>query len=152
MKRVEGMNHSLAKFLLRAVLLLLPPAVLHAAPPNIVFILADDLGYGDVSCYGARDIKTPNMDKLAMQGVRCTDGYAAFPVCSPSRTAILTGRYPHRFGLTFEDYFGEGAIDLDPQKHLNRPDAQAGRLHHGLFREVECRQYLPLPCQRLRFR
>lgn len=117
MKRVEGMNHSLAKFLLRAVLLLLLPAMLHAAPPNIVFILADDLGYGDVSCYGAPDIKTPNMDKLATQGVRCTDGYAAFPVCSPSRTAILTGRYPHRFGLTFEDYFGEGAIDLDPQKH-----------------------------------
>jgi hypothetical protein len=65
---------------------------------------------------------------LAAQGVRCTDGYAAFPVCSPSRAAILTGRYPHRFGPTFEDYFGAGAPDLDPQQHptIARMLQQAG--------------------------
>lgn len=57
--------------------------------PNAILILADDLGYGDAGCYGALDIKTPVMDGLAADGVRCTDGYAAFPVCSPSRACPL---------------------------------------------------------------
>lgn len=86
------------------------------AKPNVVLILADDLGYGELGCYGG-PVKTPNMDRLAEQGVRCTDGYAAFPVCSPSRAALLTGRYPARFGPTYEDYFGGGSPDLDPVRH-----------------------------------
>ena len=86
--------------------------------PNVLLILADDLGYGDVGCYGCPDTKTPRMDTLARDGVRCTDGYAAFPVCSPSRAALLTGRYPARFGPTYEDYFGGGVPELDPVKHL----------------------------------
>lgn len=85
--------------------------------PNVILILADDLGYGDVGCYGAPDVRTPVMDQLAKEGVRCTDGYAAFPVCSPSRAALLTGRYPARFGPTYEDYYGGGAPELDPIKH-----------------------------------
>ncbi|MCH7727830.1 MAG: sulfatase-like hydrolase/transferase, partial [Planctomycetes bacterium] len=68
--------------------------------PNIVFILADDLGYGDVNCFGGErcQIKTPNFDRLASQGMRFTDAHANASVCVPTRVAIMTGRYPWRFG------------------------------------------------------
>ncbi len=66
--------------------------------PNIVFILADDLGYGDLGCYGRQDIKTPVIDRVAAEGVRFTQYYANGPECSPTRTAFLTGRYQHRVG------------------------------------------------------
>jgi N-acetylgalactosamine-6-sulfatase len=69
-----------------------------ARPPDIVFILADDLGYGDVGCYGAPDIATPAIDRLAAEGVRFTQAYAAGPECTPTRTAFLTGRYLQRVG------------------------------------------------------
>jgi arylsulfatase A-like enzyme len=68
-------------------------------PPNIVIIFADDLGYGDLGCYGAKDIATPHLDRMAREGVRCTDFYAAQPVCSASRAALLTGCYPNRIGI-----------------------------------------------------
>ncbi|MGB4743339.1 MAG: sulfatase [Flavobacteriaceae bacterium] len=67
--------------------------------PNIVYIFADDLGYGDLSCYGAKDINTPNIDQIAKQGIKFTEFYSASPVCSPSRAALLTGRYPQRMGI-----------------------------------------------------
>jgi arylsulfatase A-like enzyme len=68
-------------------------------PPNVVFIYADDLGYGDVGCYGS-SIRTPHLDHLAAEGARFTNFYSASPVCSPSRAALLTGRYPTRSGIT----------------------------------------------------
>ncbi len=67
-------------------------------PPNIVFIYADDLGYGDLGVYGSK-IRTPNLDRMASEGVRFTQFYSANPVCSPSRAALLTGRYPTRTGV-----------------------------------------------------
>src|SRR6476660_4749011 len=67
-------------------------------PPNIVVILADDLGYGDVGFNGCPDIPTPNIDSIAANGVLCTDGYATHPFCSPSRAGLITGRYQQRFG------------------------------------------------------
>ncbi|HSV17148.1 MAG TPA: sulfatase-like hydrolase/transferase [Casimicrobiaceae bacterium] len=68
----------------------------HAHRPNFVFILADDLGYADVGCYGARADVTPTLDRLAQEGLRFTDGYANSPVCSPTRFALMTGRYQYR--------------------------------------------------------
>ena len=67
--------------------------------PNIVFILADDLGYADLSCYGATQIKTPNLDRMASEGIRFTDFYAPAGVCTPSRASLMTGCYPKRLGL-----------------------------------------------------
>lgn len=69
-------------------------------PPNIVFILADDLGWTDLGCFGSSFYQTPNIDRLAQQGMRFTSAYAACPVCSPTRASILTGKYPARLHLT----------------------------------------------------
>ena len=68
--------------------------------PNIIIILADDLGYGDVGCFGSKRFKTPNLDNLAADGIRFTDFHANGAVCSPTRAALLTGRYPQRTGIT----------------------------------------------------
>lgn len=68
--------------------------------PNIVLILADDMGWNDLACYGNRFHETPNIDRLAKQGMRFTNAYAACPVCSPTRASIVTGRYPARIGVT----------------------------------------------------
>ena len=66
--------------------------------PNIVFILADDMGYGDFSCFNGGLSQTPTLDRLAEEGVCLTQHYSASPVCAPARAALLTGRYPHRTG------------------------------------------------------
>lgn len=73
----------------------------NTTPPNILLIVADDLGYQDVGFMGCRDIPTPHLDRLAASGVRCTSGYVSYPVCSPSRAGFLTGRYQQRFGHEF---------------------------------------------------
>jgi arylsulfatase A-like enzyme len=69
------------------------------APPNIVLIITDDLGYADIGSYGARDIRTPNLDRLARQGVRFTDFYANATTCTPTRAGLITGRYQQRYGI-----------------------------------------------------
>jgi arylsulfatase A-like enzyme len=68
-------------------------------PPNVVILLTDDLGYGDLGCYGARGLETPHLDRMAREGIRFTDFYVAQPVCSASRAALLTGCYPNRVGI-----------------------------------------------------
>jgi arylsulfatase A-like enzyme len=69
--------------------------------PNIVVIVADDMGYGDIGVHGSKDIPTPNIDSLAKHGIRFTDAYVSGPICSPTRAGLLTGRYPQRFGHEF---------------------------------------------------
>ena len=66
--------------------------------PNVLLIVADDLGYHDVGFQGSKEIPTPHLDRLAASGVRCTNGYVSHPFCSPTRAGIMTGRYQHRFG------------------------------------------------------
>jgi arylsulfatase A len=82
--------------------------------PNFVLLLADDLGYGDLSCYGSAEIDTPNLDRMAEEGVKLEEFYA-FPTCTPSRAALLTGRYPLRSGLTRV---------LAPREHFGISDSE----------------------------
>ncbi len=84
------------------------PALATASKPNILLIVADDLGYGDVGVHGCKDIPTPHIDSIARDGVRFTDGYVSAPVCAPSRAGLMTGRYQDRFGFQ-----GNPAPDAD---------------------------------------
>src|SRR3954447_21953344 len=79
--------------------------------PSVVVILADDLGIGDLSCFGAKDIRTPNLDRLAAEGVRFPDLHANSPVRSPSRAAVLTGKYPQHAGIP-EILFSRPTFDV----------------------------------------
>lgn len=81
-------------------------------PPNFVLIYADDLGYGDLSCYGATAHQTPRLDRMAQEGVRFTDFYVPTPYCAPSRAALLTGRYPFRSGMVFNPAPDAGINDV----------------------------------------
>ena len=84
-----------------AILALASPSRAADRKPNVIVILADDLGYADLGVHGCRDIPTPHIDSLARDGVRCASGYVTAPVCSPTRAALLTGRYQQRFGHEF---------------------------------------------------
>ena len=86
-----------------------PPA---RRPPNILFIMADDLGYADLSCYGRRDYRTPALDRLAANGVRLTQGYSNSAVCSPTRVALITGRYQQRLRVGLEEPIARGSTDI----------------------------------------
>src|SRR6266446_10049585 len=97
----------LSKFSLSsAVALLFATAIpwqsISAAPPkpNILFILSDDMGYGDIGCYGGQFAPTPNLDRLAHEGVRFSQYYSVSPICSPSRAGMLTGMFPARWNIT----------------------------------------------------
>jgi len=84
--------------------------------PNVVIFFIDDMGYSDISCYGQKKWKTPNIDQLAENGIRFTDAYSASPICSPSRAGLLTGRYPARMGI--QQVFFPGNYTGIPQKEL----------------------------------
>lgn len=89
-----------------------------ASRPNILFILADDMGWGDLSCYGRPDYKTPNLDRLAAQGMRFTNAYSAAPVCTPTRFGFHTGRYPARLPVGIEEPIHERKA-LSPEELKN---------------------------------
>lgn len=116
-------------------------------PPNIVFIFADDLGYGDISSFGATDIKTPNIDKIADEGIKFTSFYSASPICSPSRAGFLTGRLPVRMGI-HDVFFPESFTGMPTEevtiaemlKSKNYKTGLVGKWHLG-------HQYEFLPLQ-----
>lgn len=102
------------RFILAISFLLLPTLVSAAEKqPNIVIIFADDLGYGDLSCYGATHVQTPNIDRLAQQGRRFSDAHSASAVCTPSRYALITGQYPVRHGNLWNPIFLRVPLAVD---------------------------------------
>ncbi len=108
--------------------------------PNVLVIVADDLGYADIGVQGGRDVPTPNIDALAASGVRCTSGYVSAPYCSPSRAGFLTGRYQTHFGHEFNPHVGEEntlGLPLDQKTIADRFHAAGystglvGKWHQG---------------------
>lgn len=99
---------------LLAVLLCAPAA--SDLPPNFVVILADDLGYGDLGCYGHPTTRTPNLDRMAAEGIRLTDFHSAMPVCTPTRTGLMTGCHPVRVGLGMSVLFPYSNTGLSPDE------------------------------------
>jgi arylsulfatase A len=111
--------------------------------PNFIVFFCDDLGYGDLGCYGSKTHRTPNLNRMAAEGMRFTDFYAAAPWCSPSRAALLTGRYPSRSGCA-AGYWGEKGLDVreitiaQVLKRAGYATGCIGKWHLGIGKE-----YLP---------
>lgn len=144
------MNRTLGLALAVGMVAVAMPASAAAIRPNIVFVLADDLGSGDVGCYGGKVAPTPQLDRLAREGTRFTQYYAAAPICSPSRCGLLTGNFPARWKITsfLQTRAGnkgcEQADYLDPKapslpralKAAGYATAHIGKWHLGGGRDV----------------
>ena len=122
-------------------------ALLHAERPNIIVILADDIGYGDLGCYGSKVIATPRLDRMAQEGVRFTDFYVASAFCSPSRAALLTGRLPARCGVPYvlfpSEHTGLPASEVtipEVLKPAGYATACVGKWHLGWHKELRPQQ------------
>ncbi len=100
------------------------------SPVNVVLIVADDLGYGELGCYGGRGVPTPHIDSLADDGVRMTNGYVSCPVCSPTRAGLLTGRYQQRFGHEF-----------NPDRHAKRVTGPLAKTERTLAELLQAAGY-----------
>jgi len=104
-------------------------------PPNIVLIVSDDQGYGDLGCYGSQEIKTPHLDKLSAGGVRLTNFYVTWPACTPSRCSLLTGRYPQRNGTydMFRNYLVDVGHKYTPAEYAVSPEMILGTDTREIF-------------------
>ncbi|MDO8542089.1 MAG: sulfatase [Opitutaceae bacterium] len=123
--------------LLLVLAVILAPSLSSAASPNLLIFYADDLGYGELGCQGNPQIPTPNIDSIARNGVRFTQGYVAATYCSPSRAGLMTGRYPTRFGHEFNSVANVTGLHLkettlaDRLKKLGYATACVGKWHLG---------------------
>lgn len=125
--------------------MVLTPVLLEAqrsasGPPNVVLFITDDVGYGDIGSYGAPDVETPNIDRLAREGVRLTDFYANGLTCSPTRAGLMTGRYQQRVGI--EAPLGAGG-KADAERGLTPTGASLPRL-------LKNNRYATAPCRSFR--
>ena len=102
--------------------------------PNVVIILADDMGYGDISCYNQNQVQTPNIDRLATEGVRFTDFYVPTPYCAPSRATLLTGRFPLRHGMIQNPAPDAGINDIG----INAREVTLGNLFQSAGYQTKC--------------
>ncbi len=121
----------MTRFALAAALVLVALPAVAADPPNIVLIYADDIGYGDLGCYGATKVKTPHCDKLAADGLRFTDGHSVASVCTPSRYSLLTGEYAFRKKGTGIATGVQGLL-IDPKRSTLPSTLQAGGYRTGV--------------------
>src|SRR6187549_1418684 len=114
--------------------------------PNIILIMADDLGYGDIGAFGATDIRTPNIDRLASNGLKLTSFYSTSPVCSPTRAGLLTGRFPRRMGID-QVFFPESFTGI-PAEEVTLAEALKGNGYTtgiiGKWHLGHHKQFLPL--------
>jgi arylsulfatase A len=114
------------KFILVMLLAIVPPAVAETAKrPNIILIMADDLGYGSLGCYGSKEVETPNIDRIAAGGVRLTDFHSNGAMCSPTRAALMTGRYQQRCAWVADEM-------LSPMSRAHRKENPAQRWAWGI--------------------
>src|SRR5262249_12574012 len=132
----------MTRFLLltAGIALAMPASADAARKPNILIIVADDMGYADLGVQGCKDIPTPNIDALASTGTRCTSGYVSGPYCSPTRAGLITGRYQTRFGHEFNPG-AKGSADVglpvsqttlaDPLKAAGYATGLVGQWHLG---------------------
>jgi len=137
MRRAVVSTHLMKRLLF---LLALCPSLSAATQPNVLVIIADDLGYADIGVHGGTEVPTPNIDALAASGVRCTNGYVTAPYCSPSRAGFLTGKAQTRFGHEFNPHVGDEAklgLPLDQRTIANvmhdagYATALVGKWHQG---------------------
>lgn len=117
MRRQRTSTHLTIVHLAMMVACLLAVRTVQAAKPNFILIFTDDQGYGDLSCFGSKTIRTPNIDRLAQQGRKFTSFMVASPVCTPSRAALLTGCYPKRVGMHQHVLFPASTKGLNPKEH-----------------------------------
>ena len=131
---------------MRGLLLVLPllSAASSAPRPNVLVLFADDMGMGDASCYGHPTIRTPNIDRLAVEGIRFTQWYSGFHVCSPSRAAMMTGRLPIRTGCAGASWTG-GVFNSDAVGGLPTNETTMA----DVLRSAGCKSLAPLPSSAL---
>ncbi|MBC9890653.1 MAG: sulfatase-like hydrolase/transferase, partial [Opitutae bacterium] len=103
------------------------PSAASRSKPNIVYILADDLGYGELGCYGQQKIETPNIDELAAQGMRFTQHYSGSPVCAPARCVLLTGKHTGHARIRGNDEWSERGDTWNYAKMVENPNLEGQR-------------------------